>query len=107
MNTVLWYGVLAGLLTGAGVGGHSLRLVTLEGSANERKWVAWSGIVLYAVASAAALFQHSLGCWISILGPVVGITAVLVTGNKIDRFQIVLGVFQALAAIVAGALLLA
>jgi hypothetical protein len=116
------YGFISGLLVGAGVGGHALRLVTLNpeeyvvldghlSNADARKaertrrFIAWSAIVIYGVGSVLCAFQNVGGPIIAIVFPFVGVTAVLVTGHKLDMFQIVLGVFQALAAVLSVAVL--
>jgi hypothetical protein len=112
---------VSGLLFGAGVGGHVLRLVELSKKEDEeyfptedrklwrikapedkrgRYFVAISAILLYGLASALAGFGVSAGLWIAIIGPMVGVSAVLILGGKVDRFQIALGVFQVIGAIV-------
>jgi len=97
----LW-GVTCGLLFGAGVGGHALRLVTLDGDFGPRFLVAGFACLLYAVAGSLAWAEKKSGLWISILGPVGGVTAVLLApGASIDTFQIVLGVPQAVATVLA------
>lgn len=91
-----------GLLLGAGVGGHALRLVTLEGDIGARHLVAGFACLLYGTAAALTWAEKRSGLWISILGPVGGVTAVLLApGANIDTFQIVLGVPQALATLLA------
>jgi hypothetical protein len=93
-------GLVVGLLLGAGVAGHVLRLVTLEplsSGATGRHGVALVAIAIYSVAALLVGCDVSAGYWIAILGPVGGVTAVLATGNTIDRFQVVLGVPQAIA----------
>jgi hypothetical protein len=94
----LW-GLVTGLLVGAGVFGHALRLVIL--GTDEfvgRHAVAGFAVLLYGVASAFAFFRHRAGLWIAVLGPVGGITAVTLSPNAhVDAFQIVLGVPQIMA----------
>lgn len=94
----LW-GLIAGLLLGAGVGGHALRLVTLAGTPlGARHGVAAFAVLLYGVAGVLALFRRREGLWIAILGPIGGVTAVtLAPAAHIDTFQLVLGVPQMLA----------
>jgi hypothetical protein len=109
------YGLIAGLLLGAGVDGHALRLVTLnpeeyvvlDGHLSDadarkaertRRFIAWSAIVIYGLGAALCLQQSVWGLIIAIVFPAVGVAAVLVTGHKIDLFQAVLGVPQLLAA---------
>ena len=100
------YFFAAGLLLGAGVGGHALRLVVLsqdnepDAQQRGRYAVAIAGMVLYGFAALLASLQHPLGLVITIVGPGVGVGAVLVLGAKVDRFQVVLGVFQLAAAVV-------
>ena len=100
------YGFLAGLLLGAGAGGHALRL-TETPLPKARRDIAVAAIVLYCLAAVGAALQSVVGPLIAIVGPVVGVSAVLLTGYKIDRFQAVLGVFQLLAALVSVGLLVA
>lgn len=97
------WGLTAGLLLGAGVGGHALRLATLDWDAlGARHAVAGFACLLYAVAGGLSWAQKRTGLWISILGPVGGVTAVLLApGASIDTFQVVLGVPQAVAAALA------
>ncbi len=96
-----WQGLLVGSLVGSGVGGHALRLVALgTAQPSSRHYVAVAGIVLYTVAAVLTATGALSGPVISILGPVVGLTAVLLSKSKVDTFQIVLGVFQVLSAAV-------
>lgn len=101
---ILVQGLIAGLLFGAGVGGHVLRLVTLRGVASTpmpRVLVAAAGVLLYALAGVLVLVGATSGYVIAAVGPLVGLTAVvLLPKTDVDAFQIALGVFQ----IVAGAL---
>ena len=110
------YGIIAGLLWGAGVGGHALRLVTLNPeeyvvldghlpytdalkAERARRFIAWSAIVVYGLGGLLCACQSPIGPAIAILFPLVGVTAVLVTGHKIDLFQVVLGIPQVVAAL--------
>ncbi|MCZ7586230.1 MAG: hypothetical protein M5R36_24525 [Deltaproteobacteria bacterium] len=94
----LW-GMTTGLLVGAGVGGHALRLVVLGMSGiGARHAVAGFAVLLYGTAAALTFMQRKAGLWIAVLGPLGGVTAVtLAPGASIDTFQVVLGVFQFLA----------
>jgi hypothetical protein len=94
----LW-GFVAGLLIGAGVGGHALRLVTLGlGEIGPRHAVAGFAILLYGIAGTLVYLRRPAGLWIAILGPVGGITAVTLSPNaNIDLFQVVLGIPQMIA----------
>jgi len=102
-NAAKHWGLTSGLLLGAGVGGHALRLVTLEFTdIGPRHAVAGLACLLYAVAGGLTWAEKKAGLWISILGPLGGVTAVLLAPNSsIDTFQIVLGVPQAVAAALA------
>lgn len=91
------YGFIGGLLFGAGVGGHALRFTMKPDRA--RAFIAGSAMLIYGIGAALCLFSSPIGLWIAILFPIVGVTAVLVTGHKLDAFQIVLGIFQAVAAV--------
>jgi hypothetical protein len=106
------YGFIGGLLFGAGVGGHALRFTmqpdpaVRSGAApiavpldRTRAFIAGSAMLIYGLGAALCLFSSAVGLWIAILFPIVGVTAVLVTGHKLDAFQIVLGIFQAVAAV--------
>ena len=93
------WGFVAGLLLGAGVAGHALRLVVLgpEG-APARLAVAALGVILYAVATALVWQRNKLGLWIAVLGPLGGITAVTLSPSaQIDLFQVTLGIPQMVA----------
>jgi hypothetical protein len=94
---MLSYEFIAGLLFGAGVGGHALRLVTLDSLKGPRAFIAWSAMVIYGLGVALCLFEQAAGLYIAIVFPVVGVSAVLLTKNKVDAFQRVLGVFQLVA----------
>jgi hypothetical protein len=100
---MLSYGFIAGLLFGAGVGGHALRLVTLDSMKGPRAFIAWSAMAIYGLGALLCLLEQVVGLYIAIVFPVVGISAVLLTKNKVDAFQLVLGVFQ-LVALVASVL---
>lgn len=104
------YELIAGLLFGSGVGGHALRLVTLEPvdtkSTRARAFIAGAAMVIYAIGGALCLAHDPAGLLIAILFPVVGVTAVVATGHKVDAFQVVLGVPQVVAAVLSVAVLL-
>lgn len=114
---------LSGLLLGAGVGGHVLRLVMLHEeerqideldravgtdteawarrSLHGRMFVAWSAVAVYTMATVLVGLGHPAGLMIAVVGPVVGASTVVALRARIDRFQIALGVFQGLAAALA------
>ncbi len=98
MQDRLW-GLVTGLLIGAGIFGHALRLVILgTDKISARHTVAAFAVLLYGVASALAFHRRRTGLWIAVLGPLGGITAITLAPNAhIDTFQIVLGVPQFLA----------
>lgn len=112
-DPILLRGILVGLLVGAGVFGHALRLVTLQGQpdAAGRRGVAVAAIVIYGVASALLLGSDSkAGLWVATVGPLLGLSSVLVLkafgrSSGVDHFQIVLGVPQAVAIALASHLL--
>ena len=91
------WGLISGLLIGAGVFGHALRLVILEPTWGGRHNVAAFAIVLYSVSGILTLFRNKLGLYIAIIGPLGGITAVTALGKHIDLFQFVLGIPQFMA----------
>lgn len=102
---VLVQGFIAGSLLCAGVGGHALRLVTLRGALfapenRGRVFIAVSAIVIYGLATVLVLLGLTAGYWLALIFPFVGVSAVLLLGKRahIDLFQVVLGVFQFLAA---------
>jgi hypothetical protein len=105
------HGFISGLLFGAGVGGHALRLVMLVQDGlpfqqqRGRYFVAISAIVFYSIAFILVALGWKSGLVLSIVGPLIGVSAVLLLKQKIDLFQIVLGVFQLVAVIGAIALL--
>lgn len=94
----LW-GLIAGILLGAGVGGHALRLQVLGLDAwMGRHTVAAGRVLLYIIATLLVWNKNKLGLWIAIIGPLVGISAVLISPNaSIDGFQAVLGIPQFIA----------
>jgi hypothetical protein len=98
------YLFVSGILLGAGVGGHALRLVNLyedpKALEKSRVFIAWSAVFIYGLGALLTFFGCPAGLYIAIVFPIVGITAVTITGYKIDTFQIVLGLFQILAAVV-------
>ena len=96
-----FYGFISGLLLGAGVGGHALRLVLL-GSEDftARHFVALSAVFIYGVAAFLAFLKNKAGLYIAIFGPLSGITMVTLAKNAhIDTFQVVLGISQFIAMI--------
>jgi len=98
ISTERLWDLTSGILFGAGVGGHALRLVTIEGDFGVRSLIALAACLLYGVASALTFFRKKLGLWVSVIGPAVGVSAVLLTRDaSVDAFQVVLGIFQAVA----------
>jgi hypothetical protein len=97
-NGFLW-GFIAGLLLGAGAGGHALRLVVLGmDTLTTRHYVAGFAVILYLVAGLLVCLRRKAGLYIAILGPLGGITAVTLSPQaQIDTFQVVLGIPQFLA----------
>lgn len=100
----LAYSYLSGLLFGAGVGGHALRLTLLsEGGFKKedkgRIFVAISAMTIYGIATVLALYQNYGSLIIASVGPLLGVSAVYLFHKEIDRFQLVLGIFQAVAAV--------
>jgi hypothetical protein len=93
------WGLVAGLLLGAGLFGHALRLVILgTDTISPRHYVAGFAVLLYLVSGLLVYFKKKSGLYIAILGPVGGITAVTLSPNAhIDTFQVVLGIPQMLA----------
>jgi hypothetical protein len=94
----LW-GFITGMMFGAGVFGHALRLVTLIGEPwGERNFVGIAGMVLYGAASILTWYKMKIGLWIAVIGPLIGLSFVAF-GHKthVDTFQIVLGIPQFLA----------
>ena len=98
MKDKIW-GFTAGLLLAAGVFGHALRLVILGmDNIGPRHYVAGFAVLLYLVTAILVFAKNKIGLWITILGPLGGITAVSLSPNaQIDLFQIVLGIPQFLA----------
>lgn len=93
-------GLLVGLLLGAGVFGHALRLVTIWpiGARKGRAVVAVSACVVYALAALLCACESPVGYAIAVIGPVVGLSAVtLLPEADVDAFQVVLGVAQFVA----------
>ena len=96
----LW-GATAALLFAASVG-HALRLVdlgwTLHGPGRDltgRDYVAIAAIIGYGVVSVPVWLERKIWLWVSIIGPFVGLSAViLIPGATPDLFQVVLGIIQ-------------
>lgn len=101
---------VTGLLVGAGVDGHALRIVTLredgvpDGGQRGRYFVAISAIIFYSVSAllvGAGSVVHPYvpvaGLVLSIVGPFIGVSSVLLLKQKVDLFQGVLGVPQFIA----------
>ncbi len=99
MNKENIWGLVTGLLLGAGVFGHALRIVILDNSSyTDRHTVAIAAVLIYLVASFFTFYKHKVGLYIAIIGPLIGITAVTISPKaQIDLFQLVLGVPQFLA----------
>lgn len=95
----LIWGIIVGLLIGAGVFGHALRLQTLGFDEwTGRHVVAGAGVLLYLISGILVYFRKPLGLWIAIIGPLTGIIAVVLSPNAhIDSFQLILGIPQFLA----------
>jgi hypothetical protein len=92
------YGLIAGLLFGSGVGGHALRILTTTDPT--RLFIAYAAMVIYFGGGVFCLMPNPIaGLVIAVLFPIVGVTAVIVTGHKVDKFQIVLGIPQVVAAV--------
>ncbi len=93
------WGIVTGLLIGAGIFGHALRLVILGADKfTPRHAVAGFALLLYGAAAILTYFEKRAGLWIAVLGPLGGITAITLARNAhIDLFQVVLGVPQMMA----------
>ena len=76
-----------------------MRLVTLaDTEIGSRHYVAGFAVLLYLATAILVFAKNKIGLWITILGPLGGITAVSLSPNaQIDLFQIVLGIPQFLA----------
>lgn len=106
------WGAVAGLLWGASVG-HVLRLLELgwtwSGPLNAwtgRDGVACAAVVIYAVSSVLAWLERREALWVSVLGPLGGLTAVILLPTAhVDAFQVVLGGIQAVALVISAWLL--
>lgn len=102
------YGEITGLLIGAGVGGHALRVVVLSQDPipNEKQKgryaLAICAMVFYSISAFLVHQEYMFGLIMSVIGPFLGLTTVLVfLKDKVDLFQRVLGVFQALPVLLA------
>lgn len=80
---------------------HLLRLADNDPDPKSRVWVAVIALVLYSTVSALCASGLWAGLILSVVGPLGGLTAVLATGNKVDRFQIILGIPQFIGVAVA------
>lgn len=94
-----YWGLVAGLLLGAGVFGHALRWVVLGfAQVGSRHYVAGAAICLYLVAAILVFLKNKIGLFLATIGPLMGVTAVALAPNaQIDTFQLVLGIPQFLA----------
>lgn len=101
------WGLISGLQLGAGVGGHALRLVTLHHEPlGFRQVVATGALIIYGAAFGLTLRRHRAGLWIALIGPFVGVAAVVtVMSEPPDAFQVVLGIPQLIAQVLAAWLL--
>jgi len=110
--TAYYYMFLAGNLFGSGIGGHALRLtdlITQKIPFTEQKTryvVAIGAMLIYGLGTVLALFQNPGALLIAMGGPILGVSTVLISGKKVDPFQVVLGLPQLVSFILAVALLL-
>jgi hypothetical protein len=69
-----------------------------RGDPPERQKIALAGFVLYTLAgllcSLPWFVPQAFGLGIAVVGPLIGVTAVLATGHRIDHYQGAVGVFQ-------------
>lgn len=98
-----WRGVVFGMLLGAGVTGHVLRVITAEDE--QRRLIGGAGALLYGLAAVLVACGAIAGYVVAIVGPMVGLTAVLLSKERVDTFQLVLGVAQVVTALISGYLL--
>lgn len=59
-----------------------------------RKIIAGTAVVLYGLTAVLLVREKLAGVWIAIIGPLVGVTLVLLTHNHVDAYQIGIGVSQ-------------
>jgi peptidoglycan/LPS O-acetylase OafA/YrhL len=60
-----------------------------------RRFVAGAGVVIYAVAAGGALLAPELAYWIAVVFPSLGVATVLLSGQKVDDWQLAVGFTQA------------
>lgn len=106
MTERLW-GIVLGLLIGANLGGHVLRLTLLGFSAiTPRHYIPIFALVLYFVAAVLVFLKQKVGLWIALLAPFVGLIIISIVPNlHLEPFQVAMGVIEFPAVLCAAYLL--
>ncbi len=95
MTERLW-GVILGLLIGANLGGHVLRLTLLGFSTiTQRHYIPLFALVLYGVAAVLVFLKRKAGLWIALLAPLVGLLIISIVPNlHLEPFQVAMGLIE-------------
>lgn len=96
--------LVGGLLIGIGWL-HGLRVIASPEDPPARQFIARAAFLLYCAAGVCCLLPLAgaqiLGLCVAIFGPILGFTAVIVTGNRPDNIQVFVGWLQALTLVLA------
>jgi len=95
MTERLW-GIVLGLLIGANLGGHILRLTLLGFSPiTPRHYIPIFALGLYFVAAVLVFLKRKAGLWIALLAPLIGLIIISIVPNlHLEPFQVAMGVIE-------------
>jgi hypothetical protein len=95
MTERLW-GIVLGLLIGANLGGHILRLTLLGFSPiTPRHYIPIFALGLYFVAAVLVFLKQKAGLWIALLAPLIGLIIISIVPNlHLEPFQVAMGVIE-------------
>jgi len=97
------WGLIQGLMLGIAIMHAEQPIAVIYGDLDMKLkiWVAVCGGVLYTSTFLGLHFRERWALWVSIFGPIVGLTSVLLLGAEVDTFQIMCGIAQFYAAFTA------
>lgn len=90
---------IAGILFGAGVCGHALRL--LQGETGTRRFIVITSLFTYTLGTLLCLAGSLVGVWMAIILPLIAVIVITSSTEKPDPFQVVLGAFLIANAVLA------